>query len=258
MKKTDPSEMGGLVCFISHETHPRTPMLKFARDRKNYLQRLRRLKAGQPIKILDYLLSTEKVHLLVKAPALKTISTFMMQLQGTTARDYAKRKAVEGPLWKARYQMSLVQEGIHTLRCILDMALAVIGIPRIVHPAEWPYSGYQELAGSRKRYRITDQKIRLRCLLYDHRFKSLDDFRDCYIDAVEQRLDKQIFNALNLWEKAWAIGSREWIEKIARSIPKGIRTIRQMDTNDEFRTEASWMIIMSRKNKRPFIKELLN
>jgi len=153
---------------------------------------------------------------------------------------------------------SLIQEGIHTLRCMLDMGLVVIGIHRIGHPAEWPYSGYQEMAGSRKRYRITDQLIRLRCLKHDHRFKSLDDFRDGYIDAVEQKLDKQIFNTLDLWEKALAIGSREWIERMARRIPKGLRAIRQMHANDECRTEDSWMIIMSRKNKRPFIKELLH
>ena len=83
------------------------------------------------------------------------------------------------------------------------------------HPSEWDSSGYHELSGARKRYRIIDIEVLLKCLGHagdkagfaDWYGKTLDDYVKSHHHAREP-----------FWTESFAIGSEEWLGGMVRGV----------------------------------------
>lgn len=248
------SETSKVTFLISHETHPNAPMLKFLCDRQNYLYRLRCFKPSTRFSILDYLLTPTRIYLLLNTVDLQSISIFMHKLQGTAAMDYARRKSVEGPFWKGRFQVTLIQPGCHIFHCMLTLTEQLRHTCHVIHPAEWPHAGYHELTGHRQRNRIIDRKKLLNCLI-GPTFSNFEQLREEYIVNVEQRLDRKANNPLAPWQTALAVGGKHWIERVAKKIPSCHRTLSKLATfGDE---QPSWVIKTSQGNQRYYLKKHL-
>ena len=71
-------------------------LLRFKCDRRNYLDRL--VEAGQrfAVELLDYMLTCNHVHLLLRSGRAEDVSAAMQYVQGTVARDYNQRKHRRG------------------------------------------------------------------------------------------------------------------------------------------------------------------
>ena len=67
-------------------------LLKFETDRKNYTDRLRETSKKYSISVLDYMVTSNHVHLLVFSSDTDTLSRAMQFIQGTTAKDFNRRK----------------------------------------------------------------------------------------------------------------------------------------------------------------------
>ena len=122
-------------------------LLRFKRDRRNYLDRLRESIERTPVEVLDYVLTSNHVHLLLWAEDGAAVSVAMQYLQGTTSRDYNRRKKRRGAYWADRFHPTLVQTGPHLSRCLFYMALNMVRARAVSHPSEWETSGYRELTG---------------------------------------------------------------------------------------------------------------
>ena len=57
------------------------------------------------------------VHLLFWTEDGSSVSRMMQILQGSTARDYNRRKNRRGAYWADRFHPTLVQTGCHLSRC---------------------------------------------------------------------------------------------------------------------------------------------
>ncbi len=71
-------------CFhITHRCQERRFLLKFEIDRKNYVKRLDEAARKYAVDILDYVVTSNHVHLLLWTEEAKAISEMMQFVQGT-------------------------------------------------------------------------------------------------------------------------------------------------------------------------------
>jgi len=131
---------------VTHRCQERRFLLRFANDRRQY--RLRLFEAAQRfplVKILDYVITSNHVHLLAWVRRMQDLSEMMHWLQGVAAQDANRRKKREGCFWRGRFHPTLVQTGRHLSRCLfyLDMNMVRAGV--VDHPSDWAFGGAADL-----------------------------------------------------------------------------------------------------------------
>ena len=82
------------------------------------------------------------------------------------------------------------------------------------HPREWPWCGYHELIGARRRYRVLDMD----CVLQLFGDGSTVEFRDQYEAMIEKRIAKDLAKREPEWTESIAVGSEEFVRKVAQFI----------------------------------------
>lgn len=131
---------------VTHRCHGRRFLLNTDIDRRQYVRRLWEARNRfRRVEVLDYVVTSNHVHLLVWVPRMAELSAMMKWLQGTFAGDYNRRRRREGSFWRGRFHSTLVQTGRHLQRCLLyvdmnihgprprrasSVRLAVRGLPR--------------------------------------------------------------------------------------------------------------------------------
>jgi putative transposase len=98
----------GYVWHITHRCHQRKFFLKFSRDRRRYLHWVFEAKKRFGLSVLNYIVTSNHVHLLVKDTAPDVIAQSMQLIAGRTAQEYNQRKPCGGAFWEDRY---------HATRC---------------------------------------------------------------------------------------------------------------------------------------------
>ncbi|MFC1453464.1 hypothetical protein ACFLSJ_09000, partial [Verrucomicrobiota bacterium] len=211
-------------CYhISHRCVRNAKALKFAHQRDGLVQRLREMRDNYPVKVLNFLLTTDGYRLLLAAAEPAALSEPIGFLNGTTAQQYAKRKGWEGSVWKGKFNVTLIQSPTQALRCSLDMDFAMLREQPedLFHPLLWKHSGHLELSEVRKRYRVIDRKA-LRRWFMDVPWA---EFRDWYIQASNAKWNSREYAQEDWWEKALIVGERPFCERVADSIPESRRAL---------------------------------
>ena len=67
---------------VTHRCHGREFLLRFEVDRRRYRERLRQMAVGYPVSVLDYVITSNHVHLLLWAAKMEYISEGLRFLQG--------------------------------------------------------------------------------------------------------------------------------------------------------------------------------
>ena len=202
-------------CYhVTHRCQERKFFLYFDIDRKKYVDRLREAKDRFPVDILDYMITSNHVHLLFYSESGKAVSDAMHFIQGATARDYNRRKEREGAFWNGRFRPTLIQDGIHLSRCILYISLNMLRSGAVKHPDEWKTCGYHELAGFRERKLIVNRERLLSCLCHQGDY---DGFVDWYRKTIDGMANSTVPGRNPLWTESTAVGDLEWIESLAHS-----------------------------------------
>ena len=80
----------------------------------------------------------------------------------------------------------------------------------VKHPNDWPWSGYGELMGGRRRNRLLD----LDKLLWLLRAGSVEEFRLTLQTALEEAMAKDQLKREPTWTECLAVGSQGYVEKI--------------------------------------------
>ena len=93
----------GYIYHLTHRCHDRTFLLRFAKDRDRYRQRLREAVLEFQVSLLAYNITSNHVHLVAYADGANQIAGMMQQAAGELARDYNRRKSRTGAFWHGRY-----------------------------------------------------------------------------------------------------------------------------------------------------------
>lgn len=136
--------LSGHVWHITHRCHERSFLLKFARDRQRYLNRLFEAKQRYGLCVLDYMVTCNHMHLLLIDTGADAIARSMQLIAGRTAQEYNGRKQRQGAFWEDRCHATAIERNEHLHRCVayIDPNMARAG--RVRHPREWTHSGYAE------------------------------------------------------------------------------------------------------------------
>jgi len=76
------------VWHITHRCHEKNFLLKFARDRRRYLRWVFEAKKRFGLSVLDYMVTSNHIHLLIKDTGPNAIARSMQLIAGRTAQEY--------------------------------------------------------------------------------------------------------------------------------------------------------------------------
>lgn len=139
----------GHVWHITHRCHKQEFLLKFARDRKRWLYWLYAATRRHGLSVLNYTVTSNHIHLLVKDCGQQEIPASLQLTAGCVAQEYNRRKARKGAFWEDRYHATAVATDDHLVRCLLYIDLNMVRTGVVNHPEDWSESGYAELLSQR-------------------------------------------------------------------------------------------------------------
>jgi putative transposase len=200
----------GHVWHITHRCHQKQFLLKFARDRRRYLYWLFEANRRYGLRVLDYMVTSNHVHLLVKDTGEDVIAQSMQLIAGRTAQEYNERKNRHGAFWEDRYHATAIQADEHLHRCVVYIDLNMVRAGAVNHPSEWVHSGYREIQRPPKRYGIVD----LRELAALCGFGNLENFQRAHGEWIEQAVLEDRGVRDNRWTEPIALGSLAFVESI--------------------------------------------
>jgi len=157
--------------------------------------------------VLDYIVTSNHVHLLVYANDGKEISEMMRYVHGRIGQWHNGQRSRTGAFWADRYHPTRIQSGEHLGRCLVYIDLNMVRAGAVEHPCEWKHSAWSELTGVRRRYRIINIERLLKCLW----MKDETSFRDWHRQAIERQLHCDRLEREKYWSTAVAVGDRDWL-----------------------------------------------
>jgi len=207
----------GLIWHITHRCHKKEFLLKFAKDRRTYIGWLYQAKRRYKIKILNYMITSNHIHLIILSREdsghSNIISRSIQLIAGRTAQEYNQRKNRRGAFWEDRYHATVVDSGLYFEQCMTYVDLNMVRTGVVNHPRQWVHCGYSELISRRERYTVLDTRSLLQLFSFNN-LKDLIDYRQWVIEnAVKTDLylkrDKK-------WTESVAVGSPSFLEKIKK------------------------------------------
>jgi putative transposase len=193
----------GDVLHITHRCHKKEFLLKFKRDRDRYRYWLFEAKRRYGFCVINYMITSNHIHLLVNYSSLKSLSQSMQLVASRTAQEYNIRKKRKGAFWEDRYHVSIIEGEDYLQRCYMYIDLNMVRTGKVRHPIEWEHSGYYELFHGRERYQVLAITKMLNLLGYN----SLEDFKKGYSKLIYQALQSDKLLREPLWTEQKIIGS---------------------------------------------------
>ena len=202
-------------CYhATHRCQERRFFLKFDIDRNNYVKRLREMKNKFSVDVLDFIVTSNHIHLLLWSSKAKHVSAAMHFLQGVSAKDYNTRVKREGAFWCGRYHPTIIEPGSHLANCLFYIDFNMVRAGVVKYPCQWNHSGYHELTGERKRYRIVNTERLMNCLEMNNK----NIFHEWYLRELNNESEKAYHCRKPVWSESLAIGSKEWVENISHGL----------------------------------------
>jgi putative transposase len=202
----------GYVWHITHRCHKKEFLLKFARDRRIWIQWLFEARKRYGLSVLSYMVTSNHIHLLVRDNGERDVIPNAMQLiAGRMGQTYNQRKKRKGAYWEDRYHATAVETDSHLIQCLVYIEMNMVRAGVVRHPSEWPFSGYREIQAPRKRYAIIDHKGLIELL----NVKDKGDLATAYRGWVEEAVTKGDRHRDGRWADSVAVGSESFV-KITR------------------------------------------
>lgn len=201
----------GHIWHITHRCHKRELLLKFSKDRKLWVKWLFEAKKRYGISVLNYIVTSNHIHLLVcdNTPS-RSIPIFMQLIQGRTAQEYNNRKGRKGAYWEDRYHATAIGTDEHLQHCMVYINMNMVRAGMVDHPIKWEESGYYEIEYPKQRYSIIDYKA-LQGILG---LESIDQLQRLQSEWVQEAIRKDSLKREPKWTESIAVGDEAFIEKI--------------------------------------------
>ncbi len=204
----------GNIWHITHRCHKKDFLLKFQKDRVFWMQWLFEAKKRYKIVILNYIVTSNHIHLLVQdnSPK-KEIPAFMQLLQSRMAQEYNRRKNRKGAFWEDRYHATAVETGDHLIQCMTYININMIRAGVVSDPIEWAESGYFEIQNPRKRKQIIDYSSLSKLLNVE-----LSELQEIQKEKIKEAVSMNKLERDGKWTEAIAVGSKDYVESIRKQL----------------------------------------
>jgi putative transposase len=219
------------------------------------VERLRVTAKKYKISVINYLITEDGVYLACVAENPDAISSMMQDLQSSTSKKFASKRGGESSMWQGRFKATFIH-GLWIKQCMLLLDLQMLATEKCNHPAEWEYSGWHELVGIKKRYRVISISPAMKTWGIETNNKK---FKADYVRAIEACCMNKSFGRLATWTNALAVGPSEWIAAVSASIPECFKTtsivpISAYPLND--RTDNTVALQTSTKRRRGYLGKI--
>ncbi|MCK5784682.1 MAG: transposase, partial [Desulfobacterales bacterium] len=192
----------GHIWHITHRCHKKEFLLKFARDRRRWVEWLFEARKRYGLKILNYIVTSNHIHLLVDGGGRHVIPDSIKLIAGRTAQEYNQRKKRKGAFWEDRYHATAVQQGEHLIKCLIYIDLNMVRTGIVNHPSEWEFSGYNEIQNPRQRYRIIDYESMKNLF----GFSDLNHMKESHQKWINEALKNDRLQRESHWTQSVAVG----------------------------------------------------
>jgi putative transposase len=227
----------GYIWHITHRCHKREFLLKFSKDRHRYLQWLYQAKKRYGLTILNYMVTSNHIHLLVLDDGDRDVIAHSMQLvAGRTGQEFNRRKNRKGAYWEDRYHATAVERGDHLARCMAYIDTNMVRAGVVSHPAMWPFCGFNEIQERRKKKVLIDYK-RLQEIFG---IGTYDQLRESHKGWIEEYLEERENGRQDEWTRSIAVGSKLFVENMKALLgfkAKG-RAVMETDKGYQLREES--------------------
>ena len=187
----------GHVWHITHRCHKREFLLKYAKDRHRWLQWLFEAKKRYGLVILNYVVTSNHIHLLVyDDKAQGVIPKSMQLLAGRVGQEFNQRKNRKGAFWEDRYHATIVEDGEHLMRCIVYIDLNMVRAGVVDHPEQWRHGGYTEIQSPRRKCVLIDNDALIKLAGVDDFTVFQESHRNWVDNAIAQKRDFLIISDL--------------------------------------------------------------
>ncbi|MBN1601455.1 MAG: transposase [Chitinispirillaceae bacterium] len=200
----------GYTYHLTHRCHNREFLLKFELEKKRWIHWLFEAKKRFGLKILNYCVTSNHIHLLVVDTGNDVIAKSMQLIEGRVAQEYNHRKNRNGAFWEDRYHATAVMHEMHLLQCSIYIDLNMVRAAAINHPKEYKYTGFNEIVNHRDRYQLID-RIALKNYCG---FSDLDTF----LKEYKYLIDTSISVHDDRWTSNVAVGSEEYTREIKQKL----------------------------------------
>ena len=94
----------GYIWHITHRCHKREFLIKFSKDRRRWLFWLYQARRRYGLTVLNYIVTSNHIHLLVADDGNReTIPRSMQLIAGRVGQEFNQRKNRKGAFWEDRY-----------------------------------------------------------------------------------------------------------------------------------------------------------
>lgn len=189
--------------------------MKFAKDRHRWTQWLFEAKRRYGLTILNYVVTSNHIHLLVVDDNDRmTIPKAIQLTAGRVAQEYNQRKRRKGAYWEDWYHATAIETGRHLLRCIVYIDLNMVRSGVISHPREWAFGGYNEIQfPCRKSILINYDK-----LASLSGCDSYVTFKKLHGNLVNDALKRNKIHRESCWSQSIAVGEKEFITEVKKRL----------------------------------------
>ncbi len=221
----------GYVWHLTHRCHKREFLLKYAKDRLRWMQWLYEAKKKYKLTILNYMVTSNHIHLLVYDQGGRDVIPKSIQLlAGRVGQEYNLRKKREGAFWRDRYHATAVETGEHLRKCIIYIDLNMVRTGIINHPSQWYWCGYNEIQNPRRK-NIVIAYEKLRELAG---FNTFDTFQAAHKKWIDDSLTTCENKRESRWVESVAIGGNTFVKKILFQLGARAKGRKILEAGDAF------------------------
>jgi len=209
----------GLVWHVTHRCHRRDFLLHFVRDRDRYVRLLYEARRRWGLCVLDYIVTSNHVHLLLKDTGACSIPRSMQFVAGRIAQEYNLRRDRRGAFWEDRYHATAIEDQAHLHRCLAYVDLNMVRAGVVAHPREWPHSGYREIQSPPARRRV----VNLAALADACGLRDIEELQRAHREWIDQGLTASPPARQPAWTEALAVGSTSYVNDVKTALGERAR-----------------------------------
>jgi hypothetical protein len=192
--------------------------------------------------VLNYALTSNHIHLLVKDTGGDVIPSSMQLVAGRTAQEFNQRKDRQGAFWEDRYHATAIDVDEHLYRCLVYIDLNMVRAGVTKHPCEWAHGGYREIQKPPERYGIID----LRELSTLCGFADVSQLQQAHREWVAERLSQALARD-DPWSEALAVGSSGFVANVKKELGEraSYRELTETDSTFALRPRRNLTVMFS-------------
>jgi len=208
MPRANRHHIPGHVWHITHRCHKREFLLKFSKDKKRWLYWLSEAKKRFGLCILNYMVTSNHIHLLVPDTDDDVIPKAIQSVAGRTGQEYNAGKKRKGAFWDDRYHATAVENDDHLIRCLVYTDLNMVRAGVVKYPTQRMFGGHNEICRPKQRYSLINQHELMNILGIKDDLK----LRTYYEQWVESGMKSESDHREPKWTESIAVGNRQFVE----------------------------------------------